>query len=72
MNKKNIHQRLQGLWDKGIERAAEDSPREDALDSSSWHEAEGFLTRTGLKGGSAPGKPTAQASLCTLYCGRCG
>ncbi len=72
MNKKNTPQQLQALWDRALERAAEEHTEESELDTASWNETQGFIVRSSVKAGAQGGMPTYLKSFCTGKCQACG
>lgn len=70
MKNQQSAQPLEQLWQRGVERAAEEHARQPELHALDWHEIAGLQIRSGIQAGLEGGRPTVARSLCSLYCDR--
>jgi len=69
MNMSNIRRGLQEMWERGVERASEESPHAQELDESKLNEVAGLRIRSGLQGGNlTPSLESGPACPQTIYC----
>ncbi|HZQ05356.1 MAG TPA: hypothetical protein VFD70_02165 [Anaerolineae bacterium] len=67
-NKQPSQHVLAQLWQRGVERAAEEQARKQEFDTRDLQEIAGCQIRSGIQAGLEGGKPTIARSLCSLYC----